>query len=507
MKAGPPSLTARVEPAWRTAQRVREGRETVRACVERALARLADVQGSLNLCTQTLEGAALAHAARVQARVDLGEDLPLAGAGFVIKDNIVTGRDLFEAGDGLGPGGKTTCASRMLLEYVSPFTATAVARLMQAGAVPIAKVNLDEFGFGASTERSAFGPTRNPWDVSKVPGGSSGASAAAVAAGVCPLALGSDTGGSIRQPAAFCGVVGLKPTYGRVSRRGLVAFASSLDQIGPIAGSVRDAALALRVCAGHDPLDATSSRQATQAWDAGVDEGLPRGARVAMLPPLTGADHPACAQAMKDAATALTQAGVVVEEIDRRELHAVLEASVAAYYVIASAEASSNLARFDGVRYGHRAGTEGLSLAAMYEKVRGEGFGPEVKRRILLGTHVLRSGYVEGYYDRAQRVRARMAQEFASVLEGRAALLMPVTPGPAFGVGEKTSDPMALYLEDVYTVGVSLAGLPAVSLPAGWAGHLPVGVQLVGRAFGEDQILRAARLVERARTAADGGAA
>ncbi|HRQ73870.1 MAG TPA: Asp-tRNA(Asn)/Glu-tRNA(Gln) amidotransferase subunit GatA, partial [Phycisphaerales bacterium] len=419
---------------------------------------------------------------------------PLAGVPVAVKDNLCLAR------------GRTTCASRMLEAYESPFTATAVQRLIDAGAVVVGKTNLDEFAMGSSCEFSIFGPTRNPWDDSRVPGGSSGGSAAAVAAGLVPLALGSDTGGSIRQPAGFCGVAGLKPTYGRISRWGLVAFASSLDQVGPFARTVGDCALALSIMAGRDALDATCCDRPPEDFAARLGEpvrplriAIPRQARGGGVEG-GGGNHAAVDAALDAAAAALAERGAEIVEIDLP--HA--EHAVAAYYIVAAAEASSNLARFDGVRYGRRAAMrEGDSLEDLYRRSRTEGFGEEVRRRILLGTHVLSSGYQDKYYLTALKARRRIKDDFDRAFEaGASAVLMPTSPAPPFRLGEKTEDPLALYLEDVYTVGVNLAGLPAIALPAGVATldgrTLPVGVQLIAPAFGEARLLRIAHELQAA---------
>ena len=473
--------------------RVRSGAASAVEMTRASLDRVRAVNGSLNALTQVFDEAALRHASLVDAAIARGEgaSLPLAGVPVAIKDNICLGPDLLRAGDGLGYGGFTTCGSRILEAYRSPFTATAAQRLIDAGAIVIGKANMDEFGMGSSTERSIHGVTRNPWDVGRVAGGSSGGSAAAVASGMVAAALGSDTGGSIRQPASFCGCVGLKPTYGRVSRYGLVAYASSLDQIGPIAWTVADAAAVMAVIAGADPLDATSAVRddgglgaTTRETVRGLTVGVPKQVR-------SGASGGLSGGGMLDRAVAKYEAaGARVVEVDFPGI----DYGIAAYYIIATAEASSNLARFDGVRYGRRAsigGNEGLD--ALYVKSRTEGFGAEVRKRIILGTHVLSSGYYDAYYGTAVKarnvIRADYARAFAA---GCDVVMTPTTPGTAFRIGEKTTDPLTMYLEDVYTVGVNLAGLPAVSVPFEVEAGMPRGVQLVGRAFAEGDLLRAA---------------
>lgn len=475
------------------AARVRGRKLSAVEAVRESLSRIDRHDGALKAFTQTFGDAAIERARRVDERVAAGhgDALPLAGVPLAIKDNICLA------------WGKTTCASRMLEGYESPFTATAAQRLIDAGAVVVGKTNLDEFAMGSSTEHSCFGPTRNPWDISRVPGGSSGGSAAAVAARMAPAALGSDTGGSIRQPAALCGVVGVKPTYGRVSRYGLVAFASSLDQVGPMCTSVGDAALLLQVLGGHDAHDSTSVLHRTPAWSSEVETpvegltlGVPEQAR-------SGANHAEVARVFEETIAAYRRLGARIVNVDLP----MTDAGIAAYYIVATAEASSNLARYDGVRYGHRATlAPGEGLADLYCRSRSEGFGDEVKRRIMLGTHVLSSGYYDAYYTTALKARRRILADFEGVFAaGCHAILTPTSPSPAFKVGEKTSDPLSMYLEDVYTVGVNLAGLPAMSVPAGMARiedggrrtDLPVGVQLIAPAFDESTMLRAARMLER----------
>jgi aspartyl-tRNA(Asn)/glutamyl-tRNA(Gln) amidotransferase subunit A len=399
---------------------------------------------------------------------------PLAGVPVAIKDLI----DI--------EGVPTTCGSRILEGYRPPFTATVVERLEAAGAVVLGKTNMDEFAMGSSNENSAYKPTRNPWDVTRVPGGSSGGSAAAVAAGMAPLSLGSDTGGSIRQPAALCGVVGLKPTYGRVSRYGLVAFASSLDQIGPFARTVEDCALAASVLFGPDDRDATSAGREVPDFTAALAGGA-KGLRIGVPWGFLekGVDA-ATLSAFRDALAALESAGALVVPVELPHAgHA-----IATYYIVATAEASSNLARYDGVRYGLRVDA-GRDLRETYGRTRDRGFGAEVKRRIILGTFVLSSGYHDAYYVRAQKVRTLIRRDFEQAFESCDVVATPTTPSPAFRFGEKTDDPLAMYLADVFTVPANLAGIPGLSVPCGFADGLPVGLQFLGRAFDEESLFRA----------------
>lgn len=478
------------------AKDVRAKTRSATEVVRESLAAIEKGNSAINAVVQTFPELALASAKEVDARIARGEgeSLPLAGVPVVLKDNICLSH------------GRTTCASNILRNFKSPYTATAAQRLIDAGAIVVGKSNLDEFAMGGSTEHSCFGPTRNPWDDSRVPGGSSGGSAAAVAAGFVPLALGSDTGGSIRQPASHCGVVGLKPTYGRVSRHGLVAYASSLDQIGPMGTSVADAALTLTAIAGQDANDMTSAAHMVPAFVVdlerpieGLKIGVPKQARGNTSGGGALGIHAGVAESLEHAIRVYEKLGAEIVEIDLP----MTDAGIAAYYIIATAEASSNLARFDGVRYGGRATLDrGEGLNDLYEKSRGEGFGSEVKRRIMLGTHALSSGYYDAYYATALKARRRIFQDFQkSFAEGCHAILMPSSPGPAFKIGEKVNDPLALYLEDVFTVGVNLAGLPAISVPTGFAiengKQLPIGMQLVGAAFDEAVLLRAARMLER----------
>ena len=404
---------------------------------------------------------------------------PLAGVPVAIKDNLAT------------LSLPTTCASRILEGWVSPFEATAVRRLREAGALVVGKANMDEFAMGSSTEHSCYGPTRNPLDFTRAPGGSSGGSAAAVAAGITPIALGSETGGSVRQPAAFCGVVGVKPSYGRVSRHGLVAFASSLDCVAPFGRTVDDAALALEVIAGHDPLDATSSDRAVPAMRVGdgpldgLVVGVPREYFPTSLDPRVRAH---CERALE----ALRARGATVREVSLPHT----DLAIPVYYILAPAEASANLARFDGVRYGLRVPADGVQ--AQYGVTRAAGFGPEVTRRILLGTYVLSAGFYDAYYRKAQEVRALITRDFDAVFaEGVHVLFTPTTPGPAFALGA-ISDPYEMYLSDIYTVTANLAGLPGMSLPIGRLDGLPVGGQLLAARFDEPTMFRAAYALEAA---------
>jgi aspartyl-tRNA(Asn)/glutamyl-tRNA(Gln) amidotransferase subunit A len=476
---------------WRTAAQlghdVAAGRlraeEVCRAALER-IARLDPHTGAfLEVCGE----AALERARAIDRCVAAGGNPgPLAGVPVAIKDNISTRI------------GRTTCASRMLAGYRSPYDATAVERLEAAGAVVIGKTNLDEFAMGSSTENSGFAPTRNPWDPRRVPGGSSGGSAAAVAAGMVPISLGSDTGGSVRQPAALCGVVGLKPTYGRVSRYGLVAYGSSLDQIGPLARCTADAALALSVIAGPDGRDSTCLPQAPPDFAAALREDLVdervRSLRLGVPPEYfaEGLDGEV-RSAVQAALEVYRSLGVQTVEVGLPHT----PCCVAAYYLIATAEASSNLARYDGLRYGHRA-TVGGDVIDLVSASRSEGFGAEVKRRIMLGTFALSSGYYDEYYLRALRVRRLIQEDLLRAFERVDLIVCPTTPAPAFALGEKTEDPLQMYLADVYTIAANLAGIPALSIPCGFSqAGLPIGLQLLGPPSGEELLLQAARAYER----------
>ncbi len=428
------------------------------------------------------ENEAIAAAARVDAERRAGRPLgPLAGVPIAVKDNICT------------RGTSTTAGSKILRRFAPPFDATSVARLRDAGAVVLGKTNLDEFGMGSSNENSAFQITRNPWALDRVPGGSSGGSAAATAAGETTAALGSDTGGSVRQPAALCGVVGMKPTYGRVSRYGLVAFASSLDQIGPLGRSVDDVARVLQVIAGHDPRDATSSREPVPDYCAAT-RGDARGLRIGVpkeyFPDGLDSDVEALVRAGLEAAQRLG-----AELVDISLPHT--EYAIPTYYILATAEASSNLARYDGVRYGHRT-ADADDLRALYVRSRSEGFGAEVKRRIVLGTYVLSSGYHDAYYNKALKVRTLIRRDFEAAFRKVDAIVTPTSPTAAFRIGERTENLLAMYLSDVFTVTSNLAELPGLSIPCGLTkDRLPIGLQILGRRFDEPTILRLAACLER----------
>jgi aspartyl-tRNA(Asn)/glutamyl-tRNA(Gln) amidotransferase subunit A len=461
---------------------VRAGELSARDVVEAHLSAIEAREGEIHAFNLVLADEARAAAEAVDATVAAGDDPgPLAGVPLALKDNLCT------------RGVPTTCSSRILEDWRPPYDATVVERVASAGAVAIGKTNLDEFAMGSSTENSAFGPTRNPRDTSRVPGGSSGGSAAAVAAGFAPLSLGSDTGGSIRQPAALCGVVGVKPTYGLVSRYGLVAFASSLDQIGPFSTTVADSALLLEAVAGHDGLDSTSIDRPAPSLREVLDEGV-QGLRVGLVAELLGDGiAPDVAARVRQAADALAAAGAEVGEVS------VPAASygLSAYYLIAPAEASSNLARYDGVRYGMR--VDAPTTAEMNLATRTAGFGDEVKRRIMLGTYALSAGYYDAYYGKALKVRTLIVRDFDAAYERFDVLLSPTSPTTAFRFGDKTADPLSMYLNDVCTIPSNLAGHPAMSVPFGdGADGLPVGVQLLAPALGERTMFRAAAVLEAA---------
>ena len=426
---------------------------------------------------------ATARADDIDRAAERGESLPpLAGAVFAVKDNMVM------------RGVRTTAGSRILFNYRPPYTATAVERLEAAGAIVIGKTNLDEFAMGSSTENSAYGPVKNPWDTTRVPGGSSGGSAVAVAARMVMGALGSDTGGSIRQPASLSGVVGLKPTYGRVSRYGLIAFGSSLDQIGPLANSVEDIALILSVIAGPDPNDSTSSSADVDDYVSLLESNV-LGMKVGVPREYYGAGLDVEVKNSVEAAIKkLSEMGAEIVDVSLPHT----EYAVPVYYLIATAEASSNLARFDGVRYGFRA-EEAATLQAMYSRTRDQGFGTEVKRRIMLGTYALSAGYYDQYYGKAQKVRALIERDFREAFAKCDVIATPTAPTPAFKLGEKTNDPLEMYLSDIYTITANLAGVPGLSMPCGMSsGGLPIGLQLLGKHFDEATLLRAAYNLEQA---------
>ncbi|MCA9026727.1 MAG: Asp-tRNA(Asn)/Glu-tRNA(Gln) amidotransferase subunit GatA [Planctomycetaceae bacterium] len=425
---------------------------------------------------------ALQQAAEIDRRRQAGGTLgALAGLPVAIKDNICAN------------GTRTTCASRMLENFVPPYDAHIIERLRQADAVLLGRTNLDEFAMGSSCENSAFQQTRNPWDTERTPGGSSGGSAAAVAAGMTPLSIGSDTGGSIRQPAAFCGVVGMKPTYGRVSRYGLVAFASSLDQIGPFANDVTGVSRLLEVLAGHDERDSTSIDRRVPAYSQNLDQPLD-GLRIGIAKEhFVEGLHPEVEQAVRSAVDVYRSLGAEIKEVTLPHS----KYCVAVYYIVAPSEASSNLARYDGVHYGFRA-EKFDNMIDMYSATRGEGFGDEVKRRIMLGTYALSAGYYDAYYLKALKVRRLIRQDFDRAFEEVDVIASPVTPTPAFKIGELIDDPLAMYLTDIYTISANLAGLPGVSLPCGFSSEgLPIGLQLQAAPFEEERLLRAARMYER----------
>jgi len=474
--------------AGKTVRELRElltsGQASARDVAEAHIARIEAVDSRVRAFLTPTPDVAIRQAtdADIDASCARGDSIaPLAGIPFALKDNICT------------RGIRTTAGSRILPNFIPPYDATVTVRLLDAGSALIGKTNCDEFAMGSSTENSGYFPSRNPWDLERVPGGSSGGSAAAVAAGEVPFSLGSDTGGSIRQPAAFCGIVGLKPTYGRVSRYGLVAYASSLDQIGPLTRTVEDAALVLNAIAGHDPLDSTSVNSpvpdytlACRADAKGLRIGVPRqyfGEGV----------DPGVASVVRAAVDLLCGLGATAEECDLPST----EYALASYYIIAPSEASSNLARFDGVKYGHRT-KELAGHIGLMEKSRDEGFGDEVKQRIMIGTYALSAGYYDAYYKRAQQVRTLIRREFDAAFERFDVLLTPTTPTTAFKLGEKSGDPLAMKLADVLTLPVNMAGLPGLSLPCGFIDGLPVGLQIIGRPFDEETVFRTAYTYEQA---------
>ncbi len=462
---------------------LKKGETTSEAVTESVLGRITALDGKVRAYLTVTADVARAQALDADRRIKAGDtSSPLLGIPIAVKDNMCTA------------GVKTTCASKILGNFVPPYDATVVGKLQQAGYVLCGKPNMDEFAMGSSTENSGFFITRNPWDLERIPGGSSGGSAAATAADECIGSLGSDTGGSIRQPAACCGVVGLKPTYGRVSRYGLVAFASSLDQIGPITKDVTDSALLMNVISGHDAKDSTSANipapdftKALRKDVKGLKIGLPKEYFI------EGMD-PEVEKAVRDAVKTLEGLGATVKQVSLPHTgHA-----VATYYILATSEASSNLARYDGVKYGFRAGGA-RDLLDMYMKSRSQGFGPEVKRRIMLGTYALSAGYYDAYYKKGQQVRTLIKRDFDEAFRSVDVIATPTAPTAAFKIGEKSADPLQMYLSDIFTISVNLAGIPGISLPCGFtSGNLPIGLQLLGKHFDEEAILHAAFAFEQA---------
>jgi aspartyl-tRNA(Asn)/glutamyl-tRNA(Gln) amidotransferase subunit A len=462
---------------------LKKGETTSQAITESVLGRISAVEGKIQAYITVTEDAAREQAREADKRLKAGDtDRPLLGIPIAVKDNMCT------------EGIKTTCASKILGNFVPPYDATVVAKLKEAGMVLCGKPNMDEFAMGSSTEHSAFHPTRNPWDLERIPGGSSGGSAAAIAADECIGALGSDTGGSIRQPAACCGVVGLKPTYGRVSRYGLVAFASSLDQIGPITKDVTDAALIMNAIAGHDPRDSTSANLPVPDYTKALNKDM-KGMKVGLPREyfIEGTD-PEVERAVKDAVKAFEGLGATIVDVSLP--HA--DYAMASYYILCTSEASSNLARYDGVKYGYRA--EGArDLLEMYLKTRSEGFGFEVKRRIMLGTYSLSAGYYDAYYRKGQQARTLVKRDFLEAFRKVDVIATPTAPTAAFKIGEKMSDPLQMYLSDIFTISINLAGIPGMSIPCGFtSAGLPIGLQILGNHFNEEAVLHAAYAYEQA---------
>jgi len=464
------------------ASRLERGELTSRQATQACLDRIAAVDSQIHAFLSLDAEDALAQADAADRRRASGERGPLLGVPVAVKDVIAV------------KGHRLTCASKILGQFVSPYDATVIEKLKAAGAVVFGRLNMDEFAMGSSTENSAFGPTRNPWDLERAPGGSSGGSAAAVAADECVAALGSDTGGSVRQPAAFCGCVGLKPTYGRVSRYGLVAYASSLDQIGPVTKTVRDAAILAEVISGHDVRDSTSLPHPVPRYSSALTDDLSlKGMKIGLPKEYQGGGLDSEVKAaVDDAVKQLAALGADVMEISLPHT----DYAIATYYIIATAEASANLARFDGIRYGAR--KDGSDPIELYKNTRGAGFGPEVKRRIILGTYVLSSGYYDAYYLRAMKVRTRIREDFLRAFEKVDVIVTPTSPTPAFRLGEKTGNPLQMYLADIFTISCNLAGLCGISVPCGFSSRprLPVGLQFLGRPLGEEAILKAAHAYE-----------
>ncbi len=463
--------------AHELAKKVEAREVSAREAAEAAIARVEEVEGDINAFVTPTPELALRRAEAVDERAKNGGIKPWEGVPLVVKDVLST------------RGVRTTCGSKILEDFVPLYDASALQTFGDAP-IMVGKTNMDEFAMGSSTENSAYGPTRNPWDLGRVPGGSSGGSAAAVAAGEGWWGLGTDTGGSVRQPAALCGIVGVKPTYGRVSRYGLIAFGSSLDQIGPMTRDVRDAALLLQAIAGHDPRDSTTASVEVPDYLDRLDGGI-SGLRVGVVKELMDDRIDAGVREItSQIAGGLEEAGAEVGEVSLPHAYYALEA----YYIIAPAEISSNLARFDGVRFGLRVPADGVH--EMYRRTRESGFGAEAKRRIMLGTYALSSGYYDAYYAQAQKVRTKMIEDFRAAFGRYDVLLSPTSPSVAFELGAKTDDPLAMYLQDICAVPASLAGIPAISVPGGLSDGLPVGIQLMGDVFTEDMLLRAARAVE-----------
>ena len=481
--------------AVQLAEAIASGEVSSADAVEAYLQAIEKIEPQVDSYNEVFADRARQTAADTDAARSAGKPLgPLAGVPIAVKDNMCTAY------------GKTTCSSKILAEFKAPYTATAVEKLHAAGAVIIGKTNLDEFAMGSSTENSATKVTKNPWNTDRVPGGSSGGSAACVSARLAAAALGSDTGGSIRQPAAFCGVVGFKPTYGRVSRYGLVAYGSSLDQIGPMTADVPDAALLTGVIAGHDPRDSTSANQPVEDYLAEVETpvenlrvGLPAEFFTDALDPEIAETINKAAQMYKDAGAEIVNVSLPHSRIDADSEGNLSSYAVACYYIVAMSEASSNLARYDGVHYGHRTEEEVDGIVELFSRSRAEGFGPEVVRRIMLGTYTLSSGYYDAYYNKALKVRRLIKNDFDKAFETCDVLLCPTSPTTAFGIGEKSDDPLTMYLADIYTISVNLAGLPGVSIPAAiGTDGMPIGMQLIGAPLAESTILRAARMYEKA---------
>lgn len=460
-----------------TAEAIRNGRASAAETIERSLTTIDSLDGGLGAFLATFPDRAREKAAEVDRRIAAGKPVgPLAGVPVAVKDNMCT------------TFGHTTCGSRILANFASPYDAHVVQRLEAADAIIVGKTNLDEFAMGSSNENSAFKPARNPWDPGRVPGGSSGGSTVAVCTGMVCAALGSDTGGSIRQPASLCGVVGLKPTYGRVSRYGLVAFASSLDQIGPLTRTVRDAALMLKVIAGHDARDSTCVNEPPPEYVTELERPIEKLRIGVMAESLGEGLNAEVRKAVEAAIDVYRGMGAQIVDVSVPSM----QYAIACYYLVATAEASSNLARYDGVHYGHRT-SKATDHIELYSASREEGFGPEVKRRIMLGTYGLSSGYYDAFYLKALKVRTLIRQDFERAFEKVNVILSPTSPTTAFRIGEKADDPLAMYLADIYTVSVNLAGIPGISIPCGFdAAGLPAGLQLIARAFDESTLLRAA---------------